>query len=197
MIATGGHRAQRPRVRVLQVALLAAILLAFVPAFGRPARASCAPPPPMELGLASAEVVFVGTVTTLGNDNRWIRVRVEEIWKGGAIGAEVEVRGGAEPGTATSVDRSYGPLRYLFVVGRGPGYLLDDACSLTTPWTEALAVHRPATVTPVEPGAAEDGGGPTFGSVAPVAGLALALVIVVLSYLAILRARRRPPDWMR
>jgi hypothetical protein len=31
----------------------------------------------------------------------------------------------------------------------------------------------------------------------PLLGLAFALIVAVIAYLLILRARKRPPDWMR
>jgi hypothetical protein len=31
----------------------------------------------------------------------------------------------------------------------------------------------------------------------PIAALALALIVAVIAYLVVLRARSRPPDWMR
>jgi hypothetical protein len=122
---------------------------------------------------------------------------VEERWRGPELPERVEVRGGAEPGTATSVDRAYTLGRYLFVVRSGPGYLVDDVCTPTTVWTDDLARHRPPNVQPNLTGAPGEAPTITFGTVAPVVALAIALVIAVVAYLTIVRARKRPPDWVR
>ena len=180
----------------LGLAVLAALLS--VGSVAGPAAAACTPNPPIEIGLATAEVAFVGTVTSARNDNRWVTVRVEERWRGTQLPDVVEVRGGAEPGTATSTDRAYAPGRYLFVVGTGPaGVLVDSSCSLTTPWTDDLARLRPPNVQPNLTGGPGEAPTITFATVAPLAALVLALVIAVIAYLTIVRARKRPPTWVR
>ncbi len=165
----------------------------------RPVAASCAPTVSLEEALLFADTVFVGSVTQLANNNRWATVRVEERWTGARdLGDTVQVRGGPEPGTASSVDRVFAPGRYLFVVTRGPGYLEDNGCSATTPWSDDLAALRPAGVT-----AATDVVTGTqvteldLGPLFPIAALALALIVAVIAYLVVLRARNRPPDWFR
>ena len=204
-------RALRP------LGLALAVVLAFVLAFGArpllgiggpgsgagigvaPVAADCAALPPIDEAVLLGEVVFVGTVLRLDNQARWATVRVEERWQGARdLGNTVEVRGGPEPGTATSVDRVFGLGRYLFVVTRGPDYLSDNACSATTAWTGDLARLRPADV----PAAPDVVANTTVTEIdldafMPVVVLALALIIAVIAYLVILRARRRPPDWMR
>jgi hypothetical protein len=124
-------------------------------------------------------------------------VRVEERWRGPNLPEIVQVRGGPEPGTASGEDRTYVVGRYLFVVQNGPGYLIDDACTATTPWTDALARMRPPTVQPNLTGGAGETPAVTLTTLVPVVALAVALVIATLSYLLIVRARRRPPEWMR
>jgi hypothetical protein len=163
-------------------------------------RASCVPPPPLDEAILSGEVVFVGTVTGLESEDRWATVVVEERWNGaGDLPGTVQVRGGPEPGAATSLDRTYADgTRYLFFTTRGTGFLEDNACSSTQPWTDELAQHRPPGVSPapaVEAG--EPVGGLDTGDVVVVAGLVLALLVAIVAYLLILRARQRPPDWIR
>ena len=104
------------------------------------ALASCATAPrSAEDAVLFGDVVFVGTVLRTENEGRWPTVRVEERWKGARDLADtVVVRGGPEPGTATSIDRTYLPGRYLFVVSAPGGILTDDACSGTRPWTDDL-----------------------------------------------------------
>ena len=161
---------------------------------------SCAGVPlPPEEAVLFGDVVFVGTVLRTENEGRWATVRVEERWSGSRdLPENVEVRGGPEPGTATSVDRTFQPGRYLFIVRQGNGYLEDDACSSTTTWTEDLASLRPVGVSPAAVELPSD----PLGSIDPeamalIAGLLVALLIAIVAYLWVLRARRRPPDWMR
>src|SRR5687767_771758 len=79
---------------------------------------------------AVAPIVFVGTVLTTGYEGRWARVRVEDVWRGPALPAEVELLDSpvaltpvptSLPGmpavmTVSTLDRNYmvGE-RYLFV----------------------------------------------------------------------------------
>lgn len=180
--------------------LAAALLLALGPIPSvTPAVASCAPPLPIEESLLLSDVVLVGTVTQLENGGRWVTVRVEERWRGPAsLPGTVSVRGGPEPGAATSVDRVFARGRYLFFLTDGPGYFVDNACSATTPWTAELATLRPDGVPPA-PEVVTDAPPSLLDQVdvLPVAALLGALAIAVASYIVILRARRRPPDWMR
>jgi hypothetical protein len=183
-------------LRAFCAALVAAAAL--LPAVGAtPVAAACPPRPPLELVLPTAQIAFVGTVTGLSNENRYAMVRVEERWRGPELPETVEVHGGAEPGTATANDRSYTLARYLFVVTSGGSWFMDDACTSTTLWTDELARHRPPTVRPNLTGGPGEAPTITFGTVAPVVALAIALVIVVIAYLTIVRARKRPPDWVR
>jgi hypothetical protein len=163
------------------------------------ARASCVVSPPLGEAVRAGEVVFVGTVTRVDNGGRWATVRVEERWRSVApLPDVVEVRGGPEAGAATSVDRVYAPGRFLFVVAPGPGYLADNACTATRPWSNDLAVLRPTGVQPA-PEVVADAPPSLLDQVdaIPVVALVVALLISVTAYLFILRARRRPPDWMR
>jgi hypothetical protein len=164
------------------------------------ALASCATVPrSAEDAVLFGDVVFVGTVLRTENDGRWPTVRVEERWKGARDLADtVVVRGGPEPGTATSIDRTYLPGRYLFVVTAPGGILSDDACSGTRPWSEDLTALRPSGVAPAAVELPTDPlGSVDMGAVAAVAGLLVFLLVAIVSYLYVLRARRRPPDWHR
>ena len=156
-------------------------------------------PQPAEDAVLFGDVVFVGTVLRSENEGRWPTVRVEERWKGAAgLADTIVVRGGPEPGTATATDRTYLPGRYLFVVRNENGVLADDGCSGTQAWTDELVPLRPAGVTP----AARELPTDPLGSINPadlaaVAGLLFALLVAIVAYLYVLRARRRPPDWIR
>ena len=118
---------------------------------------------------AAAPMVFVGTVVSTGYEGRWARVRVEDVWRGPALPAEVELLGSpvaltpvptSPPGmpalmTASTSDRHYSVgERYLFVPsgpadtsGRagGPPRFLDYAgCGdLTRPYSPDLEALRP------------------------------------------------------
>jgi hypothetical protein len=186
---------------VIAFTLLAGLVLAGV-SLARPAGAfaACATAPqPAEDAVLFGDVVFVGTVLRTENEGRWPTVRVEERWRGaGGLADTVVVRGGPEPGTATAVDRAYLPGRYLFVVENQGGVLVDTACSATQRWTDDLAPLRPAGVTPAAAELPTDPlGSIDPGALAAVAGLLVALLIAIVAYLWVLRARRRPPDWVR
>lgn len=194
MSRPGGSRRLRARVAASGLLALAGLL----PIAGAaPVLAACGPATPLELAIPTAQVVFVGTVTGLANANRYATVRVEERWRGPELPERVEVRGGAEPGTGTANDRAYSLARYLFVVSNGPGWFIDDICTPTTPWTDELARLRPPTVQPNLTGGPGESPTITFGTVAPIIALAVALIIVIIAYRMILRARKRPPDWVR
>ncbi len=168
------------------LAALAALLIAgtlfTLGAFLRPGPtlASCAPPLPVEEAIAAADIVFVGTVTLLANDARWVKVQVEEIWKGGDLPAVVEVRGGPEAGTFTSVDRTYELGRHLFVVRRDGGFLSDNGCSATQLWSADLAAFRPGDArTPTPSPDAPQGGFDVAAIVLPAAGIAIIAVLLI------------------
>jgi hypothetical protein len=156
-------------------------------------------PQPAEDAVLFGDVVFVGTVLRTENEGRWPTVRVEERWKGAAgLADTVVVRGGPEPGTATATDRTYLPGRYLFVARNENGVLADDGCSGTQAWTDELAPLRPPGVTAAATELPTDPlGSINPGDLAALAGLLFALLVAIVAYLYVLRARRRPPDWIR
>jgi len=132
--------------RAASAALLVPLLLLISVA---PAVASCVQPAPIEQAIRDADSVFVGTVTSLSNNDRWATVAVEEVWSGPDLAPIVEIRGGPEGNAASSVDRSFtGGTRYLFLAYIADGVLSDNACSSTTEFTADLVRLRPATAHP-------------------------------------------------
>jgi hypothetical protein len=182
-------RLARPVRALAAVAVAVASLLA-----PTAASASCVPPPPDGAPWAAADVVFLGTVTSIANNARWATVHVEEVWVGPDQPVEVVVRGGPEGDTATSVDRTYlVGARYVFGVTVVDGELQDSACSGTT-LAEAIDVDamRPADVRPPI--------GASTGPTAPADGLDLGAIagpLVVVAVIGggllatVLLARRR------
>lgn len=193
---------RRPAVALLAGAFLGGTMFvgALLPVVVPAARADECPSPQTEdAAVATGQVVFVGTVTAVSNQSRWATVQVEERWTGaGGLPDRVAVHGGAEPGQTTPYDRTYDLARYLFVVNIAPDYFFDDACTGTIAWSSSLARLRPPAISP-DPDVA--GGIPPAKPVIdlPVTEIALfgSLGIAVVSYLLILRGRRRPPSWFR
>ena len=181
------------------VAGLAVALTVLVAAPSATLAACATAPQPAKEAVFFGDVVFVGTVLRTENEGRWPTVRVEERWKAAdGLAETVVVRGGPEPGTATTTDRTYLPGRYLFVVENQGGVLVDDACTGTQAWSEDLAPLRPAGVAPAAVELPTDPlGSLNPGQLAVVAGLLVALLVAIVAYLYVLRARRRPPDWLR
>jgi hypothetical protein len=108
------------------------------------ASASCLEPPALDVGLAEAHTVFVGTVIDLANQDRTATFAVEEVWKG-TVAEEAVVMGGPSGNAFTSVDRGFEmDTRYLVVPVRGAGSSFEDnACTLTQPYTQDVATFRP------------------------------------------------------
>ncbi len=189
----------RGRPAWLVVALLSAALASTVPVSVPAVAASCASTPSLEDAVLLGDVVIVGSVVGLENDDRWATVRVEERWHGGRdLPDTIAVHGGPGAGASTTTDRTYQQTRYLFVLTRGSGYFVDDACTATRVWTPDLAAYRPAGVSPnaeVVAGTRVTVIDPS--SIALVAALLLALLVAIVAYIVILRARGRPPDWVR
>lgn len=185
--------------RWVAVVAVAAGMLAAPTIAVAPALASCTAAPAVEDAVNRADIVFVGRVVHLANRDRWATVEVEERWRGAAaLGSTVEVHGGGDAGTTSPTDRSYELRRYLFTVGDGGDYLIDDLCTATTPWVGDLAGLRPAGVVPV-PGIPDDSSKANGDSTAMLmtGAVFVALAIAVVAYLVILRSRGRPPDWFR
>lgn len=151
--------------------------------------ASCAGFPPLEEHLAQAEVVFVGTVTSVADERRTALVRVEEIWRGPELPAEVTVHGGFPDLGFTSADRSFeADVRYLFAAALNEGRIEDNACTATQAWSDDLAALRPTTVaTPVPAPDDEAGSFDPVPVAVVVGGLAAVLVVVAMSVAAFRR----------
>ncbi len=120
-----------------------------------PAAASCAPPLPIADAVSNSDLVVVGTVTAARSGDRIAGVAVEDIWKGEAD-SHIEVAGGPDqPGTITSVDRTYVVgTRYLFFIreparrggsGTFDAKYEDNECTNTRPYTLALDRLRPTS----------------------------------------------------
>ena len=197
------------RFRVLLIAAVMVTTFVHAIAFAEPAAASCAPPLTVTDAITQSDLVVVGTVTSARSRNRIATVAVDEVWKGNA-GSTVEVVGGPQSDNAgSSVDRTYEVgVRYLIVAYEpgAHGYpsvfggrYEDNNCSVTQPWTDTLAVFRPATAKVIAPPSTSTGTstGPAVleqstGSIA--AWIVAACVVMVVMGLSALwwRRRRRP-----
>ena len=141
----------------------------------------------------------MGTVVRLENDNRWVKVLVEERWQNAdGLPDTVDVRGGPEAGISSLDGPCLHEGRYLFDVTNFGPYLEDTSCTATTAWSDDLARYRPSNVAEA-PGSSS--GSPldavSSSDLVLAAGLVLALLVAVVTYILILRRRKRPPDWMR
>jgi hypothetical protein len=205
------HPAARPTRTCGAAALFLALALALAlpgaglawlvgPAVPLAAAVTCPSPVALDQAIFTGGIVFVGTVTATSNKGRWAAVRVEERWRGAdALPAAVDVEGGPGPGDATPFDRTYEMTRYLFIVLASPtGSYLDSVCTGTRPWSRDLARYRPLSVTPQADVVADTPVSPIPADLPiPLVALIGSLIIAVLAYLIVLRARRRPPDWFR
>jgi hypothetical protein len=176
-----------PSIRLLRfLPVLAVLVLLGTPAT---ALADCIEPPRIEEAARSAEIVFVGTVTSTSNRDSWASVEVEEIWRGPDQPANVLVKGGPGGISATSVDRTFqAGAKYLFFPYVDGETLVDNSCTSTTPWSEDLLALRPAEARPPL-GATEGASGFDFGAI--VAPLGVALVVAAVLLLVGLAARGR------
>lgn len=130
-------------------AAAASLALALIAVPSVPAAASCGTVPPVRKAIASSTVVFVGTVVSLENLDRWATVEVDEVWKGEGVPDEIEVRAGPKgERTMTTVDRTYVlGRRYLFFPYRDrPDFYRDSACSATTTYGPRLEKFRPVGI---------------------------------------------------
>lgn len=141
-------RSRTVAARVLVVSVLAAASVALVP---QPASASCAELPDLETAFAEADVVFIGLVLDLTNNDRTAVMEVEQVWKGPQLPDVVTVTGGpADANMFTSVDRTFGVGTYIvFPVNSAPPFE-DNDCTLTQRTTAALDVINPFVGDPTE-----------------------------------------------
>jgi hypothetical protein len=135
--------------RFLAVGVAALASAGLVPVVSlQPVNASCLGFMPLRKSIATAPIVFVGTVTATHNQGRTAVVHVTDVWRGQHVPRTVRLFGSPTTGTAvTSVDRTYTVGgKYLFVPAATrtrPPYD-DNNCSATRPYTKALAQYRPA-----------------------------------------------------
>lgn len=142
--------------------------------------------------VATAPVMFVGTVLEVASEGRTARFEVEEVWSGD-VPAELVVHGGPEaPDAATSVDRSFeAGTRYLVAPRVEGGRFVDDSCSPTRPFDDEVAAARPAAARAPDAvsdaaGVDDDGG---LSPLVPVTGAIL--LLAAAAGVAAFRAGRR------
>ena len=160
--------------------LLPGLLAAALIAGPTPAHASCAVQLPLVESLAASSVAFTGTVLSVDGGDRIAQVLVDEVWKGGPLPMQVEVRGGpGDPQSITSVDRSFARGdKYLFVPINDESPFQDNACTATREYSPDLEDSRPLDASmpnggaplPAEPSVAPDGGGLPVASPAEPSG---------------------------
>jgi hypothetical protein len=152
------------------------------------AQASCAMPRPLPEILASAPLVFVGTVVSTSDGDRVARVKVESIWKGPDLPAYLDVHGSpvSGGGGATSIDRRYrSGERDLFVLLSDRPPYQDNNCSATQPYTADVAALAPADArTP--PAAADQIQNPVSEHL-----LTISIAVLIISAVAIFIGLRR------
>jgi hypothetical protein len=138
----------------------------------------------LEEDIARAEVVFVGRAVTISDGGATVKVRVEQVWKGGPVSDRVTVH---YVGTLYPVSET--GTRYLFAPRRQNGRLIDDHCSATRVYSAEVAKLVPDTVTLPRRSASGSSG------VAVQAAIALVLVVigVIVSVIASRRRRRGRP----
>lgn len=141
--------ARRTELAVLGIALLAALTLPAVMA--PPAAGACATRPTPAQAMASAQIVFVGTVTAISETGQTATFTVEEIWKGPNLASQVTVYGAAPVASGEPVDAQTWTVgtRYLvFPNATLNGNLVADACTATSVYESSLDALRPADAHP-------------------------------------------------
>jgi hypothetical protein len=151
--------------------------------------ASCVAPPSLPAQLATAQLVFVGTVAFTSDGDRVARVRVESVWKGPNLAAYVDVHGSpvSGPFSMSSVDRTYrAGERDLFVLFSDRSPFQDNSCSATQIYTTELARFAPADARPPAPVTAGD----QVQNLISQYWLQLVIVVLILIAATILGLRR-------
>jgi len=123
------------------------------------AAASCVMPRPLPESVATAPLVFVGTVVSTSDGDRVAHVKIESIWKGPHLPTYIDVHGSPVSGfgTASSVDRRYrAGERDLFVLFSDRPPYQDNSCSATQPYTAQVAALAPADARPPAPPTASE-----------------------------------------
>ena len=126
------------------------------------ASASCFASEPFTTVVATASVVFVGTVRATTDEGRVARVRVDAVWRGFDLPAIVVVNGAyAPPGSAAPTPPPPGVKavsaedlhyivgnRYLFLPLNGTSPFVDSPCTFTRPFTPDLEQYAPTQTQP-------------------------------------------------
>lgn len=171
--------------RIFTTCLLASLLFAAVTG---PASASCAVQLPLSESLAASSVVFTGTVVSVAGE-RIATVMVDEVWKGGPLPDQVEVKGGpGDPQSITSVDRSFKQGdKYLFVPINDTPPFEDNACTATQEYSPELESSRtlvtsssggdPSGEQPLEPQGAPVNEGPNLAGIGLIFAISLAAAL--------------------
>jgi hypothetical protein len=162
---------------------IAAAALAFAPWLTGQAFAACGLTPE---AVASAEVVFVGTLSSVSADGTSATFLVEEIWKGGGLVA-------GEPATIDTTNAlqslsppppGAGPSRYLVLASDVGGQLRSgSSCNLFHyPWDASYAAFRPADAPPASDSETDAGGGIPAAVAGVAAAAALLIVVSFISF---------------
>jgi hypothetical protein len=141
--------ARRTELAVLPVALLLALLLPAVPA--APAAAACGSRPSPAEAMASAQLVFVGTVTATSDTGQTATFSVQEIWKGQNLASQVTVYGAAPVASGQPADVltwTVGTRYLVFPSATLNGNLVADACTATEVYQSAFDALRPSNAHP-------------------------------------------------
>lgn len=135
----------------------------------------------LKKAVATAPVVFVGTVALTQHQGRSAMVNVAEVWRGPVLPAQVVVNGSEilEENGATSVDRNFTiGTKYIFFPYAGSrSPFTDNACSLTQDFTPAVERLRPAGLVGPADTAGDESSGFPIGWVALGSGIGLVLIL--------------------
>lgn len=179
-----------------------ALLAALIPLGSvAPAGAACGRAPSLEEAVASAPIVFVGTVRSATSGRTVATVDVASVWKGEDLPEQLEVRGGFEddPDPATF---NVGGTYIFFPVNRRPPFVAD-ACSGTRLYSGAPLVIPPyladeaGTTTARLPLSAEDEPSPESTVFGPVIGAIVGLLVMFGLAAVYFGALRRPANGAR
>ncbi len=135
--------------RLLRLVSALAIAVGLYVATAPLTHASFCLPTDLHTAQRESDVVFVGTVVGVANQNRWATVSVEEIWSGLDLPAVVEVHGSeiVAQDVWTDIDRTFlAGRRYVFALDVQNARLRDHACTATLLWIDELDRFRPAVV---------------------------------------------------
>jgi hypothetical protein len=134
----------------------------------------------LQQDLDRAEVVFVGRVTDTSHGGETVKVRVEQVWKGGPVSERETLHAIFNPRPSFETGT-----RYLFAPHRRSGRLVVDHCSAAPKYSGEVATLAPATVTLPRRSSTGSSG------VAKQAAIALGLVAAAVTVTAVAGRRRR------